>query len=228
MKVLIVEDNVTEVHLIRDTLRHLGWRLEDAPSIEQAFSLIEHFKPDTILLDLDLPDSTPKETLKSIPRLGASGAMIVLTGHATQDIVAEAFRQGADDCLDKQSILDVNYFIQSIRHGYERFMRRTNLSKKDASGVLRALTEADSISIAAIPALRQEVNQLNLEVLLGPNALKSSVAVLSDQMKRLDSKATLRTVLLILFLVFNAAVTMYNAHEHANIPPLQMPNSSGD
>lgn len=228
MKILIVEDNASEVNLIRDTLRYLGWRMEDAPTIEQAFTLLDHFEPDTILLDLDLPDSTPKETLKAIPRLGANGAMIVLTGHATQDVVAEAFRQGADDCLDKQSILDVNYFVQSIRHGYERFMRRTNLSKKDASVVLRSLTEAEALSVASIPALRQEVAQLTLEVLLGPNALKTSVAVLSDQMKRLDSKATMRTVLLILFLVFNAAVTLYNAHEHANLPQLQIPNAPGD
>lgn len=228
MKVLVVEDKASEVHLIRDTLAHLGWRIEDAPTIERGFALVDVFGPDVILLDLDLPDSMPKETLKAIPRLGTNGAMVVLSGHVTQEIIAEAFKQGADDCLDKQCLSDPKYFIQAIRHGYERFMRRTNLSKKEAGPVLRALTEAEAGSLAAIPSLRRDVDELRIDVLTGPNSLKTGVAVLRDQMKRLDDKATVRTILLILFLVFNAAVTLYNAHEHANLPQLQMPNAPGD
>src|SRR5882757_1791183 len=127
MKVLIIEDDPTTVELIRTILKECKWEMQDCNGLEEGFRLRHSFDPDVVLLDLNLADADRDETLAAIPRL-AENALIVLTGNADPITVASAFKQGADDCLDKACLGDKKRFIAAIRTAWERFTRKKQLS----------------------------------------------------------------------------------------------------
>jgi CheY-like chemotaxis protein len=103
MHILIVEDN----KMIANVLAAILYPI--AKTIDLAFSLTEakqklHEKGFTVVtLDLDLPDSTPAQTIEQIRELksGRHHRVIVISGSVSREEVAEAKRQGADGFLDK-------------------------------------------------------------------------------------------------------------------------------
>jgi len=94
------------------------------------------FKPDVILLDLNLPDSKQEHTVDKIPRLSQHAAVVVLTGYDDQNLLIAAINAGAEDYLVKQSILGGEngysadrdtYFLHSILMAHLRHRRRENV-----------------------------------------------------------------------------------------------------
>lgn len=55
LKILVVEDNPTDMKLVSTVLERAGHEVHEARSAEQAVQLLQKFTPDAILTDLDLP-----------------------------------------------------------------------------------------------------------------------------------------------------------------------------
>jgi CheY-like chemotaxis protein len=55
LKILVVDDNATNLKLISDVLEFEGWHVLKAGDAEQAQSVIEKTPPDMILMDIALP-----------------------------------------------------------------------------------------------------------------------------------------------------------------------------
>ena len=55
LKILVVEDNPTDMKLVSTVLERAGHEIHEARSAEQAVQLLQKFTPDAILTDLDLP-----------------------------------------------------------------------------------------------------------------------------------------------------------------------------
>ena len=56
MKVLIIEDNLTDLKLMRVVLEGGGHESCERQSTEGALEVIRRYRPDVIMLDLNLPD----------------------------------------------------------------------------------------------------------------------------------------------------------------------------
>jgi len=56
MKILVIEDNPTQLKLAHLVLSAAGHQVSDASAAEQAFAAIKADRPQLILLDLALPD----------------------------------------------------------------------------------------------------------------------------------------------------------------------------
>ena len=101
--VLVVEDNVDAQFITTSTLRHFGYAVIKAESVEEARQLARQQKPDVVVLDCRLPDGDGLElarswrrdaTMKTVP-------IVVLTAFSARQDVEAALLAGADAFLVK-------------------------------------------------------------------------------------------------------------------------------
>src|SRR5512133_367035 len=122
MKALLVEDNPSDVRLIREMLKEPpagSMRLEQVSRLDSALERMRRETFDVVLLDLDLPDSHGMETL-TLTRSGSGGLpIVVLTGLDDQTFAVEAVRAGAQDYLVKGRF-DNELLVRTVRYAVER------------------------------------------------------------------------------------------------------------
>ena len=127
-QILIVDDDETIRSLLRSRLQSHGWKIAEAENGKAALSMLEHFTPSVVILDLLMPEMDGFETLKNIRAtpLFKDLPVIVLTGtellnqakdeleHSVTAIVSkntgnaislcEKVRKIADKCLNGSSV----------------------------------------------------------------------------------------------------------------------------
>ena len=82
-------------------LPRAGYVVTCAESGEGALEEVRAQEFDVILLDLKMPGIGGMETLRRIRELGASGEVVILTGHPDVDSAIAAMKLGAYDYLTK-------------------------------------------------------------------------------------------------------------------------------
>ncbi|HWA57731.1 MAG TPA: GGDEF domain-containing response regulator [Gemmatimonadales bacterium] len=120
--VMVIEDNPDDALLLSVLLEELpGYpcRLLRASTLAQAVQLAGQVRPEVILLDLNLPDSSGIETLTRIAQHCPDIPVIVLTGDDNERLAMAAVRNGAQDYLVKGRV-DSWTLIRTIRHSHER------------------------------------------------------------------------------------------------------------
>lgn len=122
MSVLLVEDNLGDVRLIREMLLSMSPKqaeLKVASTLQESLALLARHPFDAILLDLSLPDSHGLETLVQIRSVSEDLAIVVLTGYEDDNLGLQALQMGAQDYLPKS---DVNgkLLIRALRYAIER------------------------------------------------------------------------------------------------------------
>src|SRR5262245_37871255 len=97
---LVIDDEESILHAFRQNFREPGYTLLTASSAEEG---MEQFRkrPDVVILDIHLPDSTGLETFEQLRRVDARVPVILITGHGTTELAIEAIKRGAFDYLLK-------------------------------------------------------------------------------------------------------------------------------
>ncbi len=104
LHILIVEDNLAEVRLLQENLQcaeEAKFTIVHAASMSEALSALSANRFHAILLDLSLPDSFGLATLDAALAACGRTPVVVLTGHADQELAREVLRHGAQDYLVK-------------------------------------------------------------------------------------------------------------------------------
>ncbi|MEM2126120.1 MAG: response regulator transcription factor [Candidatus Methanosuratincola sp.] len=115
MKILIVEDHV----LFREGLVSLLEKHHDfsivgeAETAKDAIRKATESKPDLILMDIELPDGSGLEAVKTILDRLPETLIVILTIHETSNLLLEAIRAGARGFLLKNT--PVNHLIASLK-----------------------------------------------------------------------------------------------------------------
>ena len=102
MKVLIIEDDKAIIEAISLTLQ-ISWpetKLISTQFGEKGIEMVEHEKPDVVILDLGLPDISGFEVLKQV-RLFSSVPIIILSVRADESDIVKGLECGADDYVVK-------------------------------------------------------------------------------------------------------------------------------
>jgi two-component system repressor protein LuxO len=100
-RVLVVEDTPTQAQLARALLAGLGHQVELAESAGAALTLARDWRPDAILLDIELPDYNGFELMQRLAGEGIETSVIVVTANASINVAVEAMRAGAVDFIVK-------------------------------------------------------------------------------------------------------------------------------
>ncbi len=102
--ILVVDDNRQISEFLSGTLLPgLGYQVLVARDANTARKIIKEQKAnlDLMLLDLQLPDLTGLELLRHLDKDGYHIPTILMTGHGSEQVAAEAFRLGVHDYLSK-------------------------------------------------------------------------------------------------------------------------------
>jgi EAL domain-containing protein (putative c-di-GMP-specific phosphodiesterase class I) len=104
MSVLVVDDNTSNVALLRALLEDEGLhRVHTETDSREVSRLLAEQNPDLVLLDLHMPHLDGHQVLRQIKRFAAGSYLpvIVLTADTTTDARDRALSQGAQDFLTK-------------------------------------------------------------------------------------------------------------------------------
>ncbi len=113
--ILVVDDNRQIADFLAESmLPSLGYEVLVARDANTAKKVIKQHKAkfDLMLLDLQLPDMTGLELLRHLDKDGYHIPTILMTGHGSEQVAAEAFRLGVHDYLSKP--LDENFLTEAI------------------------------------------------------------------------------------------------------------------
>ncbi len=100
--ILVVDDSAPDLQLCRGMLKS-QFDLRVAMSGQTALHVLDSFRPDLILLDIEMPGMSGFEVMAEInkrPKLDGI-PVIFITSHATKELVTKAFRHGVVDYLVK-------------------------------------------------------------------------------------------------------------------------------
>ena len=122
LRVLLIEDNAGDTHLIREMLDEGGVDALELTSVDRVSAGLTHLSDhhtDIILLGLTLPDSQGFETFISIHTHAPHVPTIVLSGLDDEQIGLKAVQEGAQDYLVKGQG-DGHLLTRAIRYAIER------------------------------------------------------------------------------------------------------------
>ena len=102
-KILIVEDELAIVELVRFTLKTAGWEADVVHTTADAWEHLQQTRPQLILLDWMLPDQSGLKLLARIrsDRNFSSLPVIMLTAKGMEEDKVAGLDQGADDYITK-------------------------------------------------------------------------------------------------------------------------------
>ena len=106
MRILMIEDDRTTARSLEIMLNSQGFVVDIASQGEEGVEFATLYDYDAILLDLDLPDMTGLEVLKSLRRDKVSTPIVFLTGDQDVETKVRAFSGGADDYVVKPAQKD--------------------------------------------------------------------------------------------------------------------------
>jgi two-component system KDP operon response regulator KdpE len=99
-RILVVDDEPQIRRIMRTTLTGAGYEVDDARTGEEALLKLRRFRPELVLLDINMPGMGGLETCRAL-RSDSSVAIIMLTVHNTEAAKVEALDAGADDFVTK-------------------------------------------------------------------------------------------------------------------------------
>ena len=121
-KLLIIEDNPGDAHLLRVMLGELALKQIDITHVEtmgEAEVFLASNQVNMILLDLGLPDVQGLEAVRRVRAAASSVPLVVLTGCDDDELATQAIHEGSQDYLVKRQI-DSRILRRTLRHSTER------------------------------------------------------------------------------------------------------------
>ncbi len=103
---LLVDDDAPFRTVMAAELGRAGYEVRAAATGEEALRLAAEAAPRVILLDLQLPDMSGLDVLRTLKERQVPGEVVMLTGHGSIDTAIESIRVGAFDYVAKPCPLD--------------------------------------------------------------------------------------------------------------------------
>ncbi len=101
--ILLVDDRPENLGFVRDALEHDGHQVRTAVEGPEALRLMEESVPDFVLLDLEMPEMSGLDVLRSIRKSERlSGVLvIIMSAHSPEEVEEECLEAGANRVMVK-------------------------------------------------------------------------------------------------------------------------------
>jgi CheY-like chemotaxis protein len=96
-RVLVVDDEPQVAAMLQDLLVEVGYAVKIAVSGQEALGLVPVYRPDTVLLDLNMPGLPGAEVLEELLRMDALLPVVIVTGTRDLDVARGTLKTGAFD-----------------------------------------------------------------------------------------------------------------------------------
>lgn len=129
-QILVIEDNPADAALIRIYLEEvaLPYNLLHATHLKNGLQLLYEQDVDVVLLDLTLPDSDRRHTLKQFLEKAPEVPVIVMTGYKDEIVGIQSVRAGAQDFLVKGEF-DGRELARCIKYSLQRYNQQSKLMR---------------------------------------------------------------------------------------------------
>ena len=101
MKILIVDDEVTQREMLQGFLHHQGYKVITAASGEEALNCCARYPIDLVLLDQCMPDLTGEQVLEQLMLANPRIKVIMITAYGNIDTAINVMKLGACDFMEK-------------------------------------------------------------------------------------------------------------------------------
>ena len=119
-RILVVDDQAQIRRFMRTTLARAGYEVGDAKTGEEALEKVRKFRPDLVLLDVNMPGIGGLAVCREI-RSDANVAIIMLTVRNSEGDKVAALDAGADDFVTKP--FSTPELLARIRAALRRVLR---------------------------------------------------------------------------------------------------------
>ena len=155
--IFIIDDDEELCNTLKFHLRDNGHEVNYSTNASRALEALDGLNPDLILLDLNLPDRSGLEVLKSLQESHTNSPVVMITGEQDMNATIEAMRSGAFDYLRKPFELDdVLILIEKI----QRF--NPLLKKHSARVITEAVSEKPLEIIGSSKKIVEVIKQIGL------------------------------------------------------------------
>lgn len=111
IRLLLVDDEIGYLEVLSKRFRKRNVDITTASTGQKAIQLLRRHHFDVAVVDLKMTDMDGIEVLKIFKKMDPELAIIILTGHGSEQAAREGIEQGAFDYLTKpcelQSLLDI-------------------------------------------------------------------------------------------------------------------------
>jgi DNA-binding NtrC family response regulator len=153
---MLVEDDESLRHVLGRELSRMGFEVTTHATGAGAAERVAAVDPDTLLLDLHLPDVSGLEVLAQVTKKDNRLPVVVFTGQGTVETAVQAMQAGAFDFLTKPVALDV------LEHTLRRAIQHTQLLRDNER--LRRATAHAAAGALAVPVKSEQATRLELRI----------------------------------------------------------------
>ncbi|MCA9164007.1 MAG: sigma-54-dependent Fis family transcriptional regulator, partial [Planctomycetales bacterium] len=100
-KILVIDDDRTVLHMVQRALAEIAEPVLAASSADEGMELLREHQPDTVLLDIMLPDTSGLALFQQIREIDRRLPIIFITAGAGSESAIEAIQLGAFDYVAK-------------------------------------------------------------------------------------------------------------------------------
>jgi DNA-binding NtrC family response regulator len=119
--ILVVDDEPHVSEMLEEYFAELGYSVNVATTGDEALRLTAVKRPDAVILDMRLPDTTGEQLLAKLLTLDASLPIVMLSGNLEADMARRAIAAGALQYLQKPFDFDLlrRTIVEAIETGRE-------------------------------------------------------------------------------------------------------------
>jgi two-component system response regulator AtoC len=158
MKILVIDDEVSLAELLVERLEKAGYLAQAAYRGADGLRAAETFKPEIILSDHFLPDTSGLELLPQLKALLPDSPVIMMTGAGNSKLAVQAMKLGAEDYLEKPINFDELQILLERLAGQREIkeeLTAIKLSRRD-----EAVQELNVIAGASMQAIYDEIERV--------------------------------------------------------------------
>ena len=107
MKILAIDDQQLILLSVEKRLKEIGYNVAIADSGEKGISLFDSFKPDLVLVDINMPGMSGLDVVSHIRKTKKSATpILVMSGNTEESIIIDGFEMGIEDYMKKPVSLE--------------------------------------------------------------------------------------------------------------------------
>ena len=122
-RVLVVEDELDTIFLLKQILRIAGFNVVSASSGNEALKKVVDYQPDIVLLDLMMPEMDGWQTFEYLRQM-TEVPVIIVSALGTKEEVVSGLKQGVDDYISKP------FYNKEVVERVKAVLRRTQNSQE--------------------------------------------------------------------------------------------------
>ena len=130
MKVLLVEDELSNLFYLEQALKQEGIDYRTATDGRIGFDVFKDFQPDFILSDINMIEMSGIELLEKVKAIKPETIFVMLTSYNSEQYVIDAMKLGASNYLKKPIHKDT--FLASLRK-YQNIIEMYDIDRKVSS-----------------------------------------------------------------------------------------------